>query len=196
MRYCKKDGDFIERGTPPKTQEEKGAQEKERWKRIRLAAEEGNFDEIDDKVRVLHYDKLKRIHNDALHSRPLEDTVERMEWYYGESGSGKSRKARTENPDAYLKMCNKWWDGYKDEDVVIIEDFDKKHDVLIHHLKIWADRYPFPAEVKGGVHKIRPKKIIITSNYHPKDIWETNADLEPILRRFKTTEFKQIKNKE
>ena len=98
-------------------------------------------------------------------------------------------QARQRYPEAYLKSCNKWWDGYRGHAVVLIEDFDRKHDVLCHHLKIWADRYPFPAEVKGSSIKIRPQKIVVTSNYHPEDIWMNPCDLEPILRRFKVTKF-------
>lgn len=189
IEYCKKDGDFHERGTAPMSAADGGAIEANRWKRMREAAEDGRFEEIDDKSRFLHFEKIQKMHIHALHSRKLDDTEDQMLWYYGDSGTGKSRKARSENPEAYLKGCNKWWDGYTDHEVVIIEDFDRKHDVLAHHMKIWADRYPFPAEVKGGSMTIRPRKIIVTSNYHPKDIWTNPSDLEPILRRFQCIKF-------
>jgi len=189
ITYCKKDGDITEWGEAPKTNQQIGQDEQQRWKRIREACEAGNMDEVDDKVRFTMYKACEHFRSEGSKKRKLDDTEEKMEWYYGASGTGKSRKARTENPSAYLKMCNKWWDGYDDEEVVLIEDFDKKHDVLGHHMKIWADRYPFLAEVKGGARKLRPRKIIVTSNYHPNEIWFTDAELEPILRRYKITRF-------
>lgn len=86
-------------------------------------------------------------------------------------------------------MCNKWWDGYTDQETVLLEDFDKSHDKLLHHIKIWADRYPFPGEKKGTAFVIRPKLIIVTSNYHPSEIWPGEVEADPILRRFKLVHF-------
>ena len=185
--YCTKEGDFQEVGTRPLTPAERskkgGQSQVEKWMSIKASARQGKLDEIDPKIYVLHYRSLLAIAKDnAPMPADADDTT--GYWYWGASGTGKSRAARSENPGAYLKMCNKWWDGYKDEEVVIIEDFDKAHAVLGYHLKIWADRYAFPAEIKGGKINIRPKKIIITSNYHPESIWEDENTLQPILRRF------------
>lgn len=114
-------------------------------------------------------------------------------WYYGTTGVGKTHAAVTEFPSAYRKIANnKWWDGYNNEEAVIIDDFDKDHKYMGYHLKIWADRYAFQAEVKGSAKMIRPATICVTSNYHPKEIWEDSHTLDPILRRFKIVHFKTI----
>lgn len=193
IAYCKKDGDFVERGKAPLSQSEKGDlgkdSEKRRWEDIYQAAREGRVEDLPAEIKFKNRDLIKKHRHDALRERKLEDQETQNEWYWGASGTGKSRTARSDHPDAFLKMCNKWWDGYIDQDTVLIEDFDADHEKLAHHLKIWGDRYPFPIEVKGGSFTIRPKKIIVTSNYHPDQIWDKHQDLEPILRRFKMREF-------
>jgi len=87
----------------------------------------------------------------------------------------------------YDKMQNKWWDHYNMENFVLIDDLEKSNaQALIAHLKRWLDIYPFPAEVKQGVCRgIRPKLIIITSNFHPANIFGEDSHLLPILRRCK-----------
>lgn len=108
------------------------------------------------------------------------------EWHYGPTGTGKSRGVTEKYPNLFRKNPNKWWDGYQGEEVVLIDDFDKTlHSCLGYYIKIWGDHYPFKAECKGSTMQIRPQKIIITSNYHPKDIWSDPQTLQPIMRRFK-----------
>jgi len=194
FNYCSKDGDFFEKGVRPLSQKEKGASNKRRYEIAWECAMNDDFDSIDADIRNRYYNTLKKIKKDASMMTPKEDTTEKMLWYWGKAGTGKSRKAREDHPDCFLKSCNKLWDGYipGSRATVLMKDFDKRHEVLIHDLKIWGDRYDFLAEVKGSTMRIRPERIIITSNYHPSQIWTKEQDLAGILRRFKCVEFKTL----
>lgn len=168
-----------------------GKATKIKWDLIKKSAQEGKIDEIEPSVFIRYYRTLKQISTDYMKPLPDLDHQDIIgEWYYGPTGSGKSHTARLRYPNAYLKIANnKWWDGYQLQDFVLLDDLDKKHDYMGYHLKIWADIYAFTAEIKGGTILIRPKKIIVTSNYHPNEIWEDANTREPILRRFNITLF-------
>lgn len=108
-------------------------------------------------------------------------------WIWGPSRTGKTYWARHfSNKRIYVKPINKWWDGYDGQEVVIIEDIDPdscQH--LAHYMKVWADRYPFTAALKGSSTVISPKEyiLIVTSNYSIADCFE-GKDLVPVRERF------------
>jgi len=192
--YCSKDGDFVEYGNRPMSAEErnhKGGQgNKERYSRAIKLAEEGKAEEVkeDDPQLFLQYGpRLASLHQPD--TRPIDGSLEH-EWWVGPTGTGKSRLLWELYPDHFPKALNKWWDGYKHQEIVAIEEWSPKNDCTASALKRWADRYPFPGEVKGGtLHKLRPKKIIVLSNYTPQQCFLNSEDMEPILRRFTIIHF-------
>lgn len=112
------------------------------------------------------------------------------EWWVGPTGTGKSRNLWSLYPDHFSKPLNKWWDGYDDQDVVALEEWSPSNECTASQLKIWADRYPFNAQIKGGtLLKIRPKKIIVLSNYTIEECFPNVQDQLPIKRRFKVKKF-------
>lgn len=129
--------------------------------------------------------QLYKLHADC----PVAVGEIRNAWFHGDPGVGKSRGCRDVYPGLYNKPINKWWDGYQGESVVLLDDFGPEHKVLAHYLKQWADHYPFTAETKGSSSKLRPDRILVTSNYHPRDIWtDDQVLLAAIDRRFTVLE--------
>lgn len=117
--YCTKEGNFVEHGDCPVSQKRKGelggAAEQERWELALDAAKEGRLDDIPADIAIRHYRTLKEIGRDYMARIPDAEEVTGV-WIYGEPGVGKSRYARHFWPDSYMKMANKWWDGYQDEE--------------------------------------------------------------------------------
>lgn len=189
--YCKKDGNFKERGTLPLDNRAAGGKNKERWDEVKENAKRGKLDDIPSDIYIKYYRTLKAIASDHQ-VRP--EAVAELDnwWYFGATGTGKSSAARKISPDYYLKRPNKWWDGYVDQSVVIIEEWGPEYKMLGSFLKEWADHHPFAAEVKGGMKCIRPKQIIVTSNYSMEECFEDKAVLAPLKRRFKVKHFREL----
>nr|WAE42377.1 MAG: replication associated protein [Cressdnaviricota sp.] len=182
--YLSEDGDWECNGIPPMMPKEKGVRGGDLWRETRQLAMEGRLEEVDDRMYVTFYHTINRIANDCRRLTQCLDVLDNI-WLFGPTGIGKSRHVFDNYPNAYRKMANKWWDGYRNEEVVVIEDIDKSHGMEMgFHLKLWADHYPFRAEVKGGSMMIRPKKIIITSNYRIEEIWVVEQNYQPLQRRF------------
>jgi len=154
------------------------------WAQVYKDAQEGNLDNIPKDILVRNYNSIKRIHVD--HASPVFRGPQEVHVYWGVTGSGKSHRAFEEaGIDYYLKSpLTKWFDGYRGQDTVIIDEFRGVID--ISHMLKWLDKYPCSVEVKGYQTFLKTKKWIITSNLNPNDWFPTldQLTLQALKRRF------------
>lgn len=202
--YCSKDydggtGDYEEFGDCPLDRAAAGAnrgeQVKAEWDAARIAAAEGRFDDIMSSMYIRNMSAFHKIHQRALEMAvPHDNDCLRNYWYWGSTGCGKSKTARLEFPDnLYLKAKNKWWGGYVFEPVVIVDDVDPTHQLWIGaFLKEWSDHYRFSAEIKNGGVVIRPKILIVTSQYPINQIFADPETVHALERRFVQRKFGKL----
>lgn len=154
------------------------------WECVRTLAKEGKLDEIPAQIYTAHYGNLQRIKKDHM-VMPQASSELKGVWIYGPSGIGKSFTARQSYPDAYPKLCNKWWCGYQGQENVIMDDIGPEHECLAQQLKIWADHYPCILETKGGAMSSSFTKFVVTSQYKIEEIFKDEKTQEALKRRFK-----------
>lgn len=126
------------------------------------------------------FEKLLITEGHTLRPEPPDVT-----WIYGPTGTGKTRYV-FENEDLsnlWLASVNlKWFDGYKGQEAVLIDDF-RGNFCRFHSLLRYLDRYPMDVPIKGGFAVWMPKRIYITSSKHPGQIYDVDEDVNQLLRR-------------
>lgn len=192
IEYCKKDGDFVEYGIVPITQQQAN---KNLAKRFIELSEAGDFETIKAEMPGKYMSQYRTMHQIATDKMKKPDDLEDTcgFWLYGATGTGKTHAARHDYGTYFSKPCNKWWDGYQplEHDCVIIEDMDPNHSKLAYHLKLWTDKWSFTGEIKGGTRSLRPKRVIITSQYTIEEVFadEGQAAIDALRRRCKVINF-------
>lgn len=98
----------------------------------------------------------------------------------GPTGTGKSRWAMENDPNAYWKQRSQWWCGYTKQETVVLDEFYGwlPFDLLLR----LCDRYPMLVETKGGQVQFQAKHIIITTNSLPNN-WYKSAYFPALVRR-------------
>lgn len=161
------------------------------WDRVWELARAGSLECIESSVRVQHYRTLRVIRADFAQPVAMERNCF---VYWGATSTGKSRLAWEQaGIQAYPKdPRTKWWDGYLDQENVVIDEFRGAIDPA--HLLRWLDRYPVLVEIKGSAIPLKAKNIWITSNLSP-DEWYPTLDgetLKALKRRMQIKHFVTI----
>jgi len=177
--YCMKDGDYEEVGVRPLQGKRNDLEE---VCKLVLAGEPMATVASEHPTAYVKFSRgLISLRHTTF--KAVNHTDTRGFWYWGPPGTGKSRFARDNNEDAYIKSQNKWWDGYDGQTSVILDDLDKGGICLGHHLKIWSDRYACTGEVKGASVPLQHTKFIVTSNYSIEQLWGDDKEMCAAIRR-------------
>lgn len=182
-KYCKKDGDYVEYGTPPKQGKRTDLDE------VRDAIREGaNMRDII--LESENFQQIKMAEKLMPYLQPKRNWKPRVRWFHGPSGTGKTRKAVELFKDKdYYKISGanlKWWQGYYGQEYVIIDELRQRH-IDYGKLLSLLDRYEETVDVKGTSSQFLAREIIITGPVHPEKEYDhfngEDDSIEQLLRR-------------
>lgn len=163
------------------------------WDKIWESAKSGTVEDIPKDVLIRNYSAIKRIRVD--YCEPVDRPGITVKVFYGPTGTGKTHRAWDEaGRDAYIKNpSTKWWDGYKGQKNVIIDEFSGRIDIT--YLLTWLDKYPCIAEIKGYSVPLEAVNFWITSNMDPNQWYpEANENHKKALeRRFTFVDYMEDK---
>lgn len=179
--YCKKDGNFVEFGELS----QQGARndlvaicqsivEKKR-PLSEIAAEAPNH--------WVRYHKGFTNLASTIHHKPRTE-MPKVFWIWGDSGSGKTRFAVGQHKDHYIKDLTQWWDGYDQNEAIIIDDFDiKEYKPGMKDLLRLLDRYQYQGQYKGGYVHINSPYIYVTAIEHIDQMFPIHNKEHAQIRR-------------
>jgi len=86
-------------------------------------------------------------------------------WLWGAAGVGKTRWAHDKfgQENIYSKDNTPWWDGYRQQQVIMIDDFED--DIPYRTLLKMIDRYQYQGQIKGGYVHINSPQMVITCEF-------------------------------
>lgn len=167
--YCEKDGDYFTKGVRGVASQ--GARND--LKHMKAAFQEGlGIGQMIDAGIITSGGSIRNAELLAKYSETKRTWKPIVYWLYGQSGAGKSKRAREimeyHGVDYYCKSGanSKWWDGYDAHKGVIIDDFRDSVWNLVDILAV-IDRYEYRVEIKGSMRQLLAKVIVITSIMHP-----------------------------
>lgn len=196
IEYVKKHGDVVSKGTCPFN--------------VRLSTQEKNqllqgkklYELVDNgEVSIFKIPQLARAISILQYERLENEQRPECEifWFWGKSGIGKSTRANQE-AEAYLEgsgeepwrpsLTGDWYDGYRGQRAVIIDDVRSDNWKFPTILKI-TDRWKLQLPVKGTFTWWKPERIWFTAPGRPEDVYRNHSTgrtwdgIEQLIRRIR-----------
>lgn len=174
IKYIMKGGCYTEYGTCPVNLKEEKLTKEEKAKLMMT----GNWEELFlngklGAIDIIRAQKLKTIFE--MNRAPKEYKRKLVLWFHGSTGEGKTKTALEiakqyyENNYWMSSDSLKWFDGYTNQRVAIIDDFRKGMLSDWSFLLRLLDGYNLLVQVKGGFTTWSPELIIITSPATPHE---------------------------
>jgi len=157
-----------------------------------------DVDEICESNPILYHQygrTLNRLEDIALRRKYRTEMTKGI-WYWGRTDIGKSHHAYGDfHPDTHYVLNHRdkgWWDGYKGQETVIINEF-RANDVFTYDYFLeLCDKWPMTVSRRSREPcPFISKKIVVTSSIHPADIfWRRNEkdSMKQLYRRFEIVE--------
>lgn len=114
----------------------------------------------------------------------VEREKPKVSWYYGSTGTGKTRTAIQEAKEKYGEdywishQDANWFDGYHGQKGAILDDVRAASWPMVTMLRL-LDRYKIQVAIKGGFQWWRPERIWITAPGRPEDIYKNYTTGQP-----------------
>jgi len=162
--YCKKEGDWMEEG--------KMGRQGERTDLTKLRKDFTVDSSIGKAIeRGANFGQIRYLEKVATFCEKKRDWVPTVYWFWGPSGTGKTRTARQMFPEAWWSGKNlNWWQGYDGHEAIIIDDF-RGDFCKFHELLRLLDSTPYYIENKGGSRQLLAKSMVVTCPYRPEEVY-------------------------
>ncbi len=187
-RYCSKEAVLFEKGNIP-------FQGKRNDITLMIECVEDGANMRELMKTSANFQSVRIAEKALLYFEQQRDWLTNVYWFWGPSGTGKTRTAKKMFPKAWTTTDDlRWWQGYDAHEDVIIDDFRSDFCRFVTLLRV-LDRYSYTVETKGGSRQLLAKNIVITCPTKPECTYNTSEEqVCQLLRRITVIrEFKPLK---
>lgn len=183
--YCKKDGDYFENGTITN----QGARTDLKTIKDNILNHKSNIRDMLENDTIINHQQLRFAESLQKYVRPQKREPPQVFWFYGDTGTGKTRFVYDNEDDIFrVEPGFEWYDGYIGQEAVLFDEL--RGEIKLSTLLCITDRYPLSLKIKTSFTQWKPKRIYITSCKSPEECYKNcHENIGQLLRRITEVRF-------